>query len=31
MAINGYFIGGFLWLLLIILLMVIGGYSINGY
>jgi hypothetical protein len=39
MAIGGYFINGYCWLLLVILLMAIGGYSIitiggyfiNGY
>jgi hypothetical protein len=31
MAINGYFIGGYWWLLLAIVLMVICGYFINGY
>jgi hypothetical protein len=29
-VINGYFIGGYLCPLVVILLMVIGGYSING-
>jgi len=36
MAIDGYYINGYLWLfynglLVAILLMAIGGYSINGY
>jgi hypothetical protein len=31
MAIGDYFIGGYLCLLLIIILVVIGGYCINGY
>jgi hypothetical protein len=31
MVIVGYSIGGYLWLLMVIILMVIGGYSINGY
>jgi hypothetical protein len=30
-AINGYFIDGYEWLLGVILLMVISGYYINGY
>ncbi len=31
MAIDGYSIHGYWCLLLVIILMVIGGYSINGY
>jgi hypothetical protein len=31
MAIIGYFINAYYWLLLAITLMPIGGYSINGY
>jgi len=31
MAINNYSISGYWWLLVAILLMAIGGYSINGY
>jgi hypothetical protein len=31
MIINGYFIGGYWCLLLVIILMVISGYYINGY
>jgi hypothetical protein len=31
MVIGGYFIGGYLCLLMAIILMVIGGYYINGY
>jgi len=31
MAIGGYSIVGYWWLLLVILLMAIGGYSIVGY
>jgi hypothetical protein len=31
MAIGGYFIGNYCWLLMVILSMVIGDYSINGY
>jgi hypothetical protein len=31
MAIGGYSINDFLWLLMVIILMVIGGYFINGY
>jgi hypothetical protein len=30
-TINGYFINGDWWLLVVILLMTIGGYSINDY
>jgi hypothetical protein len=30
-AISGYFIHGYWWLLVVILLMVIGVYFINGY
>jgi hypothetical protein len=28
--INNYSIGGYWWLLMVILIMVIGGYSVNG-
>jgi hypothetical protein len=31
MAIDGYFIGGYWCLLLVIILMAISGYYINGY
>jgi len=31
MVIGGYFIGGYWWLLIDIILMAIGGYFINGY
>ncbi len=31
MAIGGYFINGYWWLLMVILLMVINGYCIIGY
>jgi len=31
MAISGYYISGYWWLFVVILLMVIGGYSIDGY
>ncbi len=31
MAIDGYFIGGYLCLLMVIILMAINGYSTNGY
>jgi len=31
MTIGGYFIGGYWWLLIGIILMAIGGYFINGY
>jgi hypothetical protein len=31
MAISSYFIGGYWWLLMAILLMVICGYFINGH
>jgi hypothetical protein len=31
MAINGYIIDGYYWLLMVILLMTIGGYSFGGY
>jgi hypothetical protein len=31
MAIDGYFIGGYWWLLIGIILVAIGGYFINGY
>ncbi len=31
MIIDGYFIGGYWWLLIGIILMTIGGYSISGY
>ncbi len=31
MVISSHSIGDYLWLLVAILLMVIGGYSINGY
>jgi hypothetical protein len=30
-VISGYFINGYLWQLVVILLTTIGGYSINGY
>jgi hypothetical protein len=30
-AINGYFIDDYWWLLMVVLLMAIGGYSIGGY
>jgi hypothetical protein len=29
--INGYYINGYWWLFVVSLLMVIGGYSIDGY
>ncbi len=31
MVIGGYFIFGYQWLLMVIILMPIGGYPINGY
>jgi hypothetical protein len=31
MGISGYFIDGYWWLLMAIILMAISGYSINGY
>jgi hypothetical protein len=31
MDIDGYYIGGYLWLLMVIVLLAISGYSINGY
>jgi hypothetical protein len=31
MAIGGYFVNGYWWLLMVIVLMAIGGYFINGY
>jgi hypothetical protein len=31
MIVNGYFIGGYQWLLVSIILMVIDGYYIDGY
>jgi hypothetical protein len=31
MAISGYFINGYWWLLIGIILVAIGGYYINGY
>jgi hypothetical protein len=31
MVIDGYFIGGYWCLLMVIILMAIGGYFINGY
>jgi phage-related holin len=31
MAINSYYIGGYQWLLVVVLLMVIGDYSTNGH
>jgi len=31
MAIGGYFVSGYWWLLMVIVLMAIDGYYINGY
>jgi len=31
MVISGYFVGGYWWLLMAIILMAISGYFINGY
>jgi hypothetical protein len=31
MVIGGYYISGYWWLFVFILLMVMGGYSIDGY
>jgi hypothetical protein len=31
MVIDGYYISGYWWLLMVIILMVIDGYYINGY
>jgi len=31
MAIGGYFVIGYWWLLMVIILVVIDGYCINGY
>ncbi len=31
MVTDGYYIGGYWWLLMVIILVAIGGYSINGY
>jgi hypothetical protein len=31
MAIGGYFVNGYWWLLMVIVLMAIGEYFINGY
>jgi hypothetical protein len=31
MAIGGYFVSGYWWILMVIILMTIGAYSINGY
>ncbi len=31
MDIGGYFVSGYQWLLMVIVLLAIGGYNINGY